>query len=407
MRAIVRFMLVAAATAGALAAQDSRPESRPESRPLGDEVAESRPGADAAATRPTRPRRGGRRGESREQGDTRPAPETRPGAESRPAESRPASPFVAIVGGAVYQVSGPVLRRGTVLIRNDKIVDVGRDVFVPEGAKIIDAAGKHVTPGLVAVSSFGTFAGGFSPRGEDKLGDQVDPWNLRMLMALSSGITTGCEGAIQGGPGMFGGGGGRGGGTAQGIVVGFIGKHAYGTIEGVTVRDEAALQFTYAADDALGKANTRETLKKAVAYRKARSQYLADLAAKKPDAKAPSGDDAVRAWVRVMDGELPAVVQADARQDLEEVAQLSEDFDLPLVVTGAREAWTMGSRLARGRLSFVLNPRVRDMNYNWGNPELGVPNGWSLRNAALLSEAGLKWCVQALQSSSGTDGIMG
>ena len=56
---------------------------------------------------------------------------------------------VAITGGKVYPVSGPAIENGTVLVRDGKIVAVGANVAVPNGATRIDATGKWVTPGLI------------------------------------------------------------------------------------------------------------------------------------------------------------------------------------------------------------------------------------------------------------------
>src|SRR6185295_15328237 len=56
---------------------------------------------------------------------------------------------IAITGGKVYPVSGPVIENGTVLVRDGKIVAVGANVTVPNGATRIDATGKWVTPGLI------------------------------------------------------------------------------------------------------------------------------------------------------------------------------------------------------------------------------------------------------------------
>src|SRR5215213_2326460 len=56
---------------------------------------------------------------------------------------------VAITGGKVYPVSGPVIENGTVLVRDGKIVAVGANVTVPNDATRIDASGKWVTPGLI------------------------------------------------------------------------------------------------------------------------------------------------------------------------------------------------------------------------------------------------------------------
>jgi imidazolonepropionase-like amidohydrolase len=60
---------------------------------------------------------------------------------------------VAIVGGRVHPVSGPVIENGTVLIRDGRIVSVGANVAIPSDATRIDATGKWVTPGIVNVAT--------------------------------------------------------------------------------------------------------------------------------------------------------------------------------------------------------------------------------------------------------------
>ncbi len=56
---------------------------------------------------------------------------------------------VAITGGRVITVTGPVLDSGTVLVLDGKISAVGADVPVPDGVPVIDAAGKWVLPGFI------------------------------------------------------------------------------------------------------------------------------------------------------------------------------------------------------------------------------------------------------------------
>src|SRR5688572_20807955 len=60
---------------------------------------------------------------------------------------------IAITGGRVHPVSGPVIENGTVLIRNGRIAAVGADVTIPADATRIDATGKWVTPGIVNVAT--------------------------------------------------------------------------------------------------------------------------------------------------------------------------------------------------------------------------------------------------------------
>ncbi len=66
-----------------------------------------------------------------------------------PRQERP----IALVGGTIHPVSGPVIPDGQILFDNGKIVEVGRQVNIPQGAEKIDASGKHVYPGFIAAHS--------------------------------------------------------------------------------------------------------------------------------------------------------------------------------------------------------------------------------------------------------------
>lgn len=48
---------------------------------------------------------------------------------------------------------GGKIERGAVLFRDGKIVEVGQSIAAPEGATVIDGAGKYVTPGVIDVHS--------------------------------------------------------------------------------------------------------------------------------------------------------------------------------------------------------------------------------------------------------------
>ncbi len=56
---------------------------------------------------------------------------------------------VAISGGRVVPIVGEEIPGGTVLIENGKIAAVGGNVPVPDGARVIDAAGSWVLPGFI------------------------------------------------------------------------------------------------------------------------------------------------------------------------------------------------------------------------------------------------------------------
>ena len=56
---------------------------------------------------------------------------------------------LALTGGTVHTVSGPVIENGIVLVDGTRITGVGAGLAVPAGAKVIDCAGKQVYPGFV------------------------------------------------------------------------------------------------------------------------------------------------------------------------------------------------------------------------------------------------------------------
>jgi imidazolonepropionase-like amidohydrolase len=56
---------------------------------------------------------------------------------------------LAIVGGKIVTGAGTVLQKGTILIRDGKVVEVGATVDVPSGIATIDATGGTVYPGFI------------------------------------------------------------------------------------------------------------------------------------------------------------------------------------------------------------------------------------------------------------------
>ncbi len=58
---------------------------------------------------------------------------------------------IALTGATVITVDSDrrVIEGATVLVRDDKIVAIGTDVTIPDGAKVFDATGKYIMPGIV------------------------------------------------------------------------------------------------------------------------------------------------------------------------------------------------------------------------------------------------------------------
>jgi len=60
---------------------------------------------------------------------------------------------VAFTNARIHTVSGEAIENGTLIVRSGKIEAVGDDVTIPAGAKVIDASGKTIMPGLVSAWS--------------------------------------------------------------------------------------------------------------------------------------------------------------------------------------------------------------------------------------------------------------
>lgn len=56
---------------------------------------------------------------------------------------------IAIRDARIVTVSGPILEKGTVVVRDGTIADVGETVAIPPGATVVDGRGLTVYPGLI------------------------------------------------------------------------------------------------------------------------------------------------------------------------------------------------------------------------------------------------------------------
>ena len=99
------------------------------------------------------------------------------------------------MGGTVLTV-GPqgTIENGTVLVRDGKILAVGRDVAVPAGAVVIDAKGRFVMPGIIDAHSHTAIEGSVNEctdviTAEVRVGDVIDHRDVDIYRQLAGGVT--------------------------------------------------------------------------------------------------------------------------------------------------------------------------------------------------------------------------
>ncbi|MEO6595756.1 MAG: amidohydrolase family protein [Planctomycetota bacterium] len=111
----------------------------------------------------------------------------------------PAATDFAIVGATLWPSDGRgVLRNGAIYVRDGRIVFAGPRSDMPtlrEGVQVIDAAGKHVTPGIIDCHSHtgisrGINEGGQAVTAEVRIEDVIDPDDSNWYRQLAGGVTT-------------------------------------------------------------------------------------------------------------------------------------------------------------------------------------------------------------------------
>lgn len=302
-----------------------------------------------------------------EPAEEEPAPE-----EVGPSED-PNSPYLAIVGGDVHTVTRGVVMGGTVLCKDGRVLKVGQELAIPEGARVVNAEGMRVYPGLVAVDSRGIIPG----QGTDSV-DSFDPFALYVDLALAGGLTTVHS-------------------------RGTIGKLTRGTLDGHLLGTAEWVQMSYSSNSPSARRGTRAKLETAREYMRELRQFQLDKKLGEEDLTEPETKGIPMDMVGLLKGESMARFNADSAGDLLAVCELLEEYPMQAVIFGGREAWTLAPRIGRTGASIVLTARDKD----WADPELNRPSGWSIENARILWDSGVEFAILPGQTSISLGGLAG
>lgn len=303
---------------------------------------------------------------------------------------------LALTGGTVHTVSGPVIENGVVLVDGSKITAVGAGLATPAGARVIDCTGKHVYPGFVhANTQIGLMeistiqgaddtqeTGNVNPnqRAEVMYNPDSDFIPVTRLNGVTTVLSIPGGGAIRGTSALM---------------------HLEGwTHEDITLRAPVALHvqwpnmspvrafFETRSDDEQAKARDAaiqaitDAFDEARAYDKARA---AEGGAGVPKHDADARYDAMR---RVVKGEVPVVFHADALNQLRAVIKFVDQQQLKkVVILGGYDSWRVADELKARDIAVIVAG------------VLAVPNrGYESYDeaftvAAKLSKAGVRFCI--------------
>jgi len=105
-----------------------------------------------------------------------------------------AAETIVIENATIMTVTKGTLK-GSVVVKDGKIAEVGEKVMVPEGATIIDAGGQYLIPGIIDCHSHiavdgGVNEGSVSVSSMVDIKDVINPEDVSIYRALAGGVTT-------------------------------------------------------------------------------------------------------------------------------------------------------------------------------------------------------------------------
>jgi imidazolonepropionase-like amidohydrolase len=264
---------------------------------------------------------------------------------------------VAITNGEIHTVSGPVIPRGTVVMEGGVITAVGRDLEIPPGARVIDATGKVVTPGLmdsdtrlgvVEISAYEGTSDGAS-RNERmtaafNVAEGINPNSTLIPVTRVEGITRAVVAPVPGASLVAG--------TGALINLGAS------RLPEMVVKTPVAMYAVLGERGAgyQGGARPLALLRLREAFQDARDYAengAAFLSGNRREYSLSRLD--LEALVPVVRGELILVVQVSRASDILTALRLREEFGLDLVLSGVGEGWMVASEIAAAEVPVMTN----------------------------------------------------
>jgi imidazolonepropionase-like amidohydrolase len=294
------------------------------------------------------------------------------------AQGNSATDTYAITNARIVTVSGPVIERGAIIIRNGLITAVGANANVPADARVIDAAGLTVYPGLIdAYTSLGIpapastpAAGRTSPGGGIPI--RVVSTDPASINAPNSTQPPGLQPEIAAADLLRSGGdqieAARNAGITSALTVPregiFIGQSAFINLSGETpqqmiVRAPVAMHVGFTPlrtgvypQSLMGVFSAlRQMLLDTARYREANAIYE-----RSPRGlRRPEQDKSLAALLPLVAREMPVVMYANTEREIRRALDLAREFNLRPVIAGGEESWKVADRLRDGRVPVLLS----------------------------------------------------
>lgn len=293
--------------------------------------------------------------------------------------------MLLIKNGHVKTMTGDDITGGCILIGDDgKIVAVGTDIAAPEGAEVIDAEGRLVTPGCVDAHchiGLDNEAMGWEGRDYNEIVDpltpqmraidSINPQDEAFELAIRGGVTSACTGP--GSANVVGG-------TFAAIKL--TGKR----IDKMIIKEAVAMKCAFGENP---KRCYGQGMKKSPMTRMATAALLRELLFKtqrylsdKEEGKNPAFDMKLEAMIPVIKGELPLKAHAHRADDILTSIRVAREFGVRITLDHCTDGAVIADELAEEGLPAFIGPSL-------GNKSKIELKNKSFTTPAVLHEAGV------------------
>jgi imidazolonepropionase-like amidohydrolase len=264
---------------------------------------------------------------------------------------------IAITNAEIHTLGrAGVIAHGTLIIRDHRIDAIGENLPLPQGARVIDAGGKPVTPGLFdAYTSLGIKEIDGVEESDDTAAkksrysaalDVTDAFNPRSTLIPVNrveGLTRAASApdSASGGSLIAG----------QGAVI------SLGSLSEWLVKPKAAMYAQLGETGAKLSGGSR-----AAAWASLREAFgevrRAGTPRVNPEHPSQLTAEDIEALRPVLAGEEPLVLYLNRASDILGALKFAEDNGIKLVVRGGAEAWLVAKALAEHQVPVILDPRL-------------------------------------------------
>ena len=333
------------------------------------------------------------------------------------AQAADVGPAYAVVNCKIVPVVGPVLEKGTIVIRDGRIEAVGPadKVIVPEDADVIDGQSLTVYPGLIDAysqvflepvreepTSMGR--GGqapTAPAGPQGFTPEVQAFKLLKPNKADraafhrQGFTTALVVPARG---IFGG---------QSVLLNLNGENA----EDMVIRQPLALHIQFATErnvypsSLMGTmASLRQSFLDTADYARRQAAWNASPRRFKRPAYSPF----LESLLPYVVGKKPVIFACANQEDIKRALRLAEEFKLNALLAGANEAWRVVEAIHKARLPLLVSlsfkPPLTSLYANQGDAQKKKAEEEVYpANAAAVAKAGISFALTSFGLSKSDD----